>query len=172
MDDLVPGRQRTGNGSSVATQWQGLEMARWQDFVAAEPEFAHLVQRLLSSQKHLATPRRDRPPKISGTEAKIVGGDLVLGMMGGSLKVLDLLRDPRLALHSPTFDPLEDDHGGWLGDAKVAGRAVDTGGGTSDGSHSFRVEIAEVVVTRIGTPADHLDITSWHPGRGLEIGRR
>lgn len=97
-------------------------MARWQDFVAAEPEFAHLVQRLLSSQKHmtLATPRRDGSPKISGTEAKIVGGDLVLGMMGGSLKVLDLLRDPRLALHSPTFDPLEDDHGGWLGDAKVA----------------------------------------------------
>jgi len=76
----------------------------WSDFARAEPDLARRVQALLETQKHmtLATLRRDGSPRISGTEAQIVEGELTLGMMPGSLKALDLLRDPRLALHSPT----------------------------------------------------------------------
>jgi len=148
-------------------------MTRWHDFAAAEPELARTVGDLLGSQKHMtvATLRQDGSPRISGTEARIEDGELRLGMMAGSVKALDLLRDPRLALHSPAVDPPEGDPAGWVGDAKVAGRAVaDTGPG--DGSHEFRVDVTEVVVTKVGIPADHLVITSWHPGRGVEVRRR
>lgn len=43
--------------------------------------------------------------------------------------------------------------------AKLAGRAV----ADDDG---FRIDVAEAVLTRIGEPAEHLAIESWHPGRG------
>lgn len=30
----------------------------------------------------------------------------------------------------------------------------------------FRIDIREVTLTYVGTPADHLVIESWHAGRG------
>ena len=147
----------------------------WSDFARAEPDLARRVQALLETQKHmtLATLRRDGSPRISGTEAQIVEGELTLGMMPGSLKALDLLRDPRLALHSPTVDPPPDDPGAWVGDAKVAGLAVEiVDEEAGDSSHRFRVDITEVAMTTVGSPADHLVIESWHPARGLETRRR
>src|SRR5688572_23041628 len=103
-------------------------MTSWNDFASAEPDFARRVLDIFETQKHmtLATLRRDGAPRISGTEAHVVEGQLVLGMMPGSMKARDLTRDPRLALHSPTFDPPEDDPSGWSGDAKIAGLAVET----------------------------------------------
>ena len=38
---------------------------------------------------------------------------------------------------------------------------------SGDAPH-FQVDISEVVLTRVGSPADHLVIESWHPGRGRE----
>ena len=35
-------------------------------------------------------------------------------------------------------------------------------------SHRFRVDVTEVALTRVGEPADHLVIESWHQGRGFE----
>jgi hypothetical protein len=37
-----------------------------------------------------------------------------------------------------------------------------------DEAHRFRIEVTEVVLTRLGEPADHLVIECWHPNRGLE----
>ncbi len=34
-------------------------------------------------------------------------------------------------------------------------------------SHLFRANITELVVVRIGDPADHLVIETWHAGRGV-----
>lgn len=150
-------------------------MTSWSDFAAAEPDLARLVRGLLETQKHMtvATLRRDGSPRISGTEAHIVGGELVLGMMPRSVKAQDLRRDPRLALHSPSPDPPEGDPSSWSGDAKVAGRAVEvTTIEPDDTAVRFCVDIAEVAVTKVGTPADHLVITSWHPDRGKEIRQR
>ena len=150
-------------------------MARWSEIEAAEPDFVGRVRALLTAQKHMtvATLRRDGSPRISGTEIQLEDGDLWLGMMPGSLKALDLRRDPRLALHSPTFDPPQGDESGWAGDAKVAGRAVETSKGDApSGGHRFRIDILEMVLTRVGDPADHLVIESWHPDRGLETRRR
>ena len=38
--------------------------------------------------------------------------------------------------------------------------------------HLFRADITELVVVRVGEPADHLVIESWHAGRGVERRRR
>lgn len=148
-------------------------MTSWKDVVAAESQFADQVRRTFAVRKHatLATLRRDGSPRISGTEVDFDDdtGEIYLGMMPGSLKALDLRRDPRLALHCPTEDPPEDPPGSWLGDGKIAGLAVEVSDpGRLGEAHRFRIEVTEVVLTTIGTPPDHLVIQSWHPGRGLQ----
>jgi|SRR5688572_14199849 len=150
-------------------------MTSWNDFASAEPDFSRRVLDIFLTQKHMtmATLRRDGSPRISGTEAQFVDGELVLGMMPGSLKSRDLTRDPRLALHSPTFDAPENDPSGWSGDAKIAGLAVENfDKDPDDESHRFLVDIQEVVLTKVGTPADHLVIESWRPDTGLRRRQR
>ncbi|MEU4569087.1 pyridoxamine 5'-phosphate oxidase family protein [Micromonospora sp. NPDC023956] len=143
-------------------------MAWWSDLVDEEPDFAERVRARFAVRKHgtMATLRRDGSPRISGTEFQFDGGDLRVGSMPDALKALDLRRDPRVALHCPTEDTPEDDPGSWAGDAKIAGIAHELPR-PEDGSHRFRIEVTEVVLTRVGEPADHLVIESWHPGRGL-----
>lgn len=162
-------------------------MAHWHEIEQAAPEFAAAVRARFDAYLHktLATLRRDGSPRLSGTEATFFDGELWLGMMPGSMKARDLQRDPRLALHSVTVDVSMA-----AGDAKIAGRAVavDDPGRLLRLSHDppdsqiteaqreelaaqahlFRIDIIEVVLTRIGAPADHLVIESWHPGRGIE----
>jgi len=61
----------------------------------------------------------------------------------------------------------------WEGDAKLAGRAVETTEGNApEGGHRFRIDLTEVVLTRVGDPADLLLIESWHPGGGVERRKR
>lgn len=141
--------------------------------MAEEPEFAARVQARFAVRKHgtMATLRRDGSPRISGTEFQFVDGDLRLGSMSGALKALDLRRDPRVALHCPSEDPPEGDPRAWGGDAKIAGIAHELPA-SPDGSHVFRIELTEVVLTRVGDPPDYLVIESWHPGRGLRRRKR
>ena len=150
-------------------------MTSWNDFASAEPDFSRRVLDIFVTQKHmtLATLRRDGSPRISGTEAQFDDGELALGMMPGSLKARDLTRDPRLALHSPTIDAPENDPSGWSGDAKIAGLAVENfDKDPDDESHRFLVDIQEVVLTKVGTPPDHLVIESWRPDTGLRSRKR
>ena len=156
-------------------------MASWHEVLSDAPEFAIVVQAVFDAYKHkvLATLRRDGAPRVSGNEARFLDGEVYLGMMLDSVKARDLLRDPRLALHSAPADAEMR-----LGDAKIGGRAVDVTddeerarylaaqGDPGGPFHLFRIDIDEVVLTRIGTPADHLLIESWHPGRGLQRVRR
>ncbi len=82
-------------------------MASWAEFASAAPALASRVRQRFDVRKHktLATLRKDGSPRISGIEVEFADGELFLGMMPGSLKLYDLERDPRLALHSPTEDP-------------------------------------------------------------------
>jgi hypothetical protein len=140
----------------------------WAEFEAAEPAFAARARRLLTSHKHLtmATLRSDGSPRISGTEIQLVDGDLRIGSMPRALKAMDLQRDPRVAIHGPTHDPGKS--GAWRGEAKVAGRAVETGAAAAKAgdAHTFRIDIAEVVITRLNRERDRLVIESWKPGVG------
>jgi hypothetical protein len=153
-------------------------MATWKEVEDAAPELAARARAAFDAHKHklLATLRKDGSPRISGIEATFADGQLWLGMMPGSRKALDLRRDPRLALHSASLDP-PDDPTDWTGDAKLAGRAVEVddparlarlGAGEEAGeAHLFRVEVTELVHTRVGDPPDHLVIEVWQEGRGL-----
>jgi hypothetical protein len=145
----------------------------WAAFEAAEPDLAAQVRARFAAGKHctMATLRADGSPRISGIEVAFDDGELVIGTMAGSLKAADLRRDPRVAVHSPTRDPEGPDGTGWPGEAKVAGRAVAAGAAGADGQ-AFRVDLAEVVLTVVGDPADHLVVTAWHPDRGVERHRR
>lgn len=157
-------------------------MADWTTFAAAAPELATRAEERLRAHKHLtvATLRADGAPRISGTEITLRDGQLWLAGMTGARRFADLRRDPRLAIHSASEDPDT-----WRGDAKVSGRAVevtDTGeirsfaGALEDSPPGefelFRVDVAEVVVVRLGEPADHLVIEAWHEGRGVTSVRR
>ena len=135
-----------------------------------------LARELLEAHKHLtlATLRRDGSPRISGSEIMFAEGELWFGSMPNAVKALDLQRDPRFAVHSGSNDPDK----GWKGDAKFAGRVEEiddderkraiVGGNAPPGPlHLFRCDVTELVVVRLGEPADHLVIDSWHEGRGL-----
>jgi Pyridoxamine 5'-phosphate oxidase len=147
-------------------------VASWGELERAEPELTALARELLDAFTHktLATLRRDGSPRISGTELEFRGGELYLGSMWRSVKALDLQRDPRFALHSGSADPPS-----WRGDAKLAGRVeevTDRQGDAESRSHLFRCDITELVVVRLGEPADHLVIEAWHAGRGVSRLRR
>jgi hypothetical protein len=43
----------------------------------------------------------------------------------------------------------------------------DGSGGDEVAGHLFRVDITEVVLTRIGDPQDHLAVSVWTPEKGL-----
>jgi hypothetical protein len=147
----------------------------WGQVETEAPELAALARGFLDAYVHktLATLRRDGSPRISGTEVVFADGELWLGSMWRSLKALDLLRDPRFALHSGSVDPP-----GWTGDAKLAGRAEEVtdlerkaaiigNDAPAGSSHLFRADVTELVVVRLGEPADHLVIETWHAGRGV-----
>jgi Pyridoxamine 5'-phosphate oxidase len=149
-------------------------MASWQKIEDDAPDFAGRVRRRfeLGTNKTIATLRADGSPRISATELAFDDGEITLGMMGDSMKLLDVRRDPRVAIHSPTIEPPQDPNDpDWLGDAKLAGTLLDAAPldeKISPGAGSFKVDITEVTLTYVGIPADHLVIESWHSGRGWQ----
>src|SRR5487761_221403 len=124
---LWPCRVHYRHASFRLAPYCGQAMASWAEFEAAAPEFAVRVRLLMASRKHLtmATLRRDGSPRISGTEIEFANGQLRIGSMPRAVKALDLLRDPRIAVHGPTEDPLPGTPAGWTGEAKIAGTATE-----------------------------------------------
>lgn len=150
-------------------------MPAWRDIEQAEPEFAERVRRLFDAGRHktIATLRADGSPRISGIECEFVDGDLRFGSMTDARKGADLRRDPRFALHGPTFHPVEGQEREWPGEAKIAGRAIPAGpvstddtSGQPDGE-TFVADITEVVITGLDAEATKLVVESWTPQRGL-----
>lgn len=152
-------------------------MARWSEFAAAEPELAAQVHAILTARKHhtLATLRKDGSPRVSGIEVGLADGDLLLGMMPDSLKLADVRRDPRVALHALSDDPPEHDQGAWKGDAKVAGQVMARAARPEQDEPPgprFWIDITEIVLTHLDAAATQLEMVSWHPGRGREVSCR
>jgi hypothetical protein len=145
-------------------------MASWAEFASAEPALASRVKERFAIRKHktLATLRKDGSPRISGIEVEFADGELYLGIMPDSVKLRDLARDPRIALHSPTDDPSESNPQGWPGEAKLAGRALEVEFQNSPvvGGRRFRIDITEAVLTHLNEAGDRLVVESWRPGKG------
>ncbi len=97
-------------------------MFRWSDFEEAAPELAALGRERIDRFRFVlvGTTRKDGSPRISPVEARIIDGHLLLNMLRGSLKVLDLLRNPLILLHSPVLNA--DDPNS---EFKLRGRAVE-----------------------------------------------
>lgn len=95
---------------------------RWREFAAAAPELAALGEERLRARELclVGTLRKNGYPRISPVEPEFVDDELMLGMMWRSPKAVDLLRDPRLVVHSVVSDRM-----GTEGDFKLYGRAVD-----------------------------------------------
>jgi hypothetical protein len=153
----------------------GRAMPSFSAFEAAAPELARAVRERLQARTHhtLATLRRDGAPRISATECRFADGELWIGSMWRALKALDLLRDPRYALHAGTDDPPA-----WTGDAKVAGvahaitdreRILQLNGEAADDgeSHLFRLEIAEASTVQVDEEARLLHVDVWTPAQGV-----
>lgn len=153
-------------------------MVSWGEVEGAAPELAAKVRRRFERDvvALMATLRRDGGPRISGIETTFGTGELWLGMMPGSLKVADLLRDPRVALHCATVDKDVVE-----GDAKIAGAArlveddatftkftsLRSAGGqpVPPGSFPlFRIDVKEI--SFLEPAGDHLDIQSWSERSG------
>jgi len=95
---------------------------RWDEFAREAPDLAKLgAERFEKAGLSLVgTLRADGSPRISPVEPQFADGELMLGMMWQSRKALDLLRDPRLVVHSVVSD-----REGTEGDFKIYGRALD-----------------------------------------------
>src|SRR5207249_1231823 len=94
----------------------------WDAFAAVAPEIAERAEARLRTNGLclVGTLRRDGSPRISPCEIDVAAGELLLGMMWRSRKAIDLLRDPRIVVHSVTSD-----REGTEGDVKLYGRAID-----------------------------------------------
>jgi hypothetical protein len=164
--------------------------SNWAAFAAAEPDFAKVAEERFGAggagvapsprgvHHVLATLRKDGSPRTCGIEVRFLGGELWLGMMPGSLKALDLRRDPRFALQA---NPGEGTGMGG-GDVRIAGRAVEVADGAAKAAyvkeveppqpfHLFRTELTEVVRTYVEDDT-YLVVQVWKPGEPVRSLRR
>ncbi|MET8977764.1 pyridoxamine 5'-phosphate oxidase family protein [Streptomyces sp. NPDC004539] len=151
----------------------------WAAFRTAEPVLATTVEERFAQHTHhvLATLRRDGSPRTSGIEVRFHEGELWLGMMPGSLKVLDLKRDPRFALQA---NPGEGTGMGG-GDVRVSGRAIEEHGPLKasyvkeveppEPFHLFRVELTDVTRTFVEDET-YLVVEVWRPGGPVRVIKR
>ena len=150
-------------------------MTTWNEFAAAEPEFAERVKERFTSFRHhtMATVRKDGSPRISGTEVEFADDGMAIGVMLRAVRLNDLKRTGKIALHSHPVDPDSENPGAWPGEAKVTGTAVEVSpeGLPADG-HKFRIDPTEVVLTHLNEAANRLVIESWRPERGLTLVER
>jgi len=152
---------------------------RWSAFAEACPEIAGLAEERFRADELVlvGTIRRDGSPRISPNEPDLAVGRLFISMMWRSKKALDLLRDPRIVVHSLPSDRMNPG-----GDIKLYGRAVD------EHDPAVREAFRDAIRARIDwapeEPEFHcfsLDVTSagytafgkgshalaWDPDRGL-----
>ncbi|MBV9093967.1 MAG: pyridoxamine 5'-phosphate oxidase family protein [Streptosporangiaceae bacterium] len=126
----------------------------------------------------VATIRRDGTPRVSPVEPFLLDGDLWLSMMWQSAKARDLLRDPRLLVHSVVTS-----HDGAEGEFKVRGtarletrpavqcryaKAVAASLGWRpdiERSHLFAVDVSTVSYISYNTPTGDQHVAMWPPAR-------
>src|SRR5207237_6827688 len=118
----------TGAPSSASTTLASTISARsrheeavvdWDAFAEEAPELARLGRERFERTGVclIGTLRADGSPRISPIEPYVVRGELLLGMMWQSRKARDLLRDPRIVVHSAVSNK-----DGTEGDFKLYGR--------------------------------------------------
>jgi hypothetical protein len=151
----------------------------WLEMENTQPRLAGLArQRLIEPGVVLvATIRRDGAPRLSPVEPFVMDGVLWLSMMWQSTKAGDLLRDPRILVHSVITN-----REGTEGEFKVRGTASaeadpgiqrryadavakNLGWNPQPGRfHLFAVDIDEVTVIRYDPATGDQHVARWPPG--------
>ena len=82
-------------------------MPTWQTLRSLAPDLVTVGEERLRHFRlaMLGTVRADGSPRISPVEPYLGSGELLFGVIRGSAKAHDLLRDPRCTLHSIIDDP-------------------------------------------------------------------
>jgi hypothetical protein len=157
----------------------------WAEFAKAQPRLAQLGEKMLGGPGVVlvATTRKDGSPRLSAVEPLFWEGELWLSMLSGSYKAKDLLRDPRILVHS-----IVTSRSGAAGEFKVRGRAVpeqdaevqaryaatvagELGWRPEPGKfHLFRLGIEDVAFIRYDEPTGDQYLTRWP--QGAEFVRR
>jgi hypothetical protein len=121
---------------------------RWTDLTAAQPRLAEVLERRLIHPGVLlvVTLRRDGTARLSPVEPLLLDGELWLSMMWASRKAADLLRDPRILVHS-----IVTSRDGSEGEAKLRGTVREAS------EPDVQARYAEAAAERLG----------WRP----EVGR-
>jgi hypothetical protein len=152
---------------------------RWDEFERACPEIATIARERFEADQlvMVGSLRKDGSPRISPCECDVAAGRLFVSMMWHSKKALDLLRDPRVVVHSVTSNK-----NGTDGDVKVYGRIVDERDPRVRSAfrdairaridwapdepdyHCFSVDVEQAGFIRFG---DDRLVLSWDPERGL-----
>jgi hypothetical protein len=152
----------------------------WSEIEQTQHRLARLGhQRLIEPGVVLvATIRRDGTARLSPVEPLVMDGDLWLSMMQGSAKARDLLRDPRVLVHS-----IVTSREGADGEFKVRGtaRAQDDPGvqrryadtvasslgwhPTPGRFHLFAIDISQVSFISYDTGSGDQHVATWPPGR-------
>jgi hypothetical protein len=152
---------------------------RWRELSAAAPRLAELGRRKLEGPGVVlvGTVRRDGTARISPVEPLLWDGDLWLSMLWRSQKAHDLLRDPRVTVHSVVTG-----RDGSEGEYKVRGRARSVESHDVQAAyaaetrrrlgwepvpghvHLFRVDIADVTFIRYDDSTGDQFVTRWPTG--------
>jgi hypothetical protein len=153
---------------------------RWTELECAQPGLAELGrERLLEPGVVLVgTIRRDGTPRLSPVEPFVMGQDLWLSMLWRSNKAADLLRDPRILVHS-----IVTGRDGAEGEFKIRGTAraehdpdiqrryadavtAELGWTPTPGrSHLFAVSIDHVTFIRYDDASGDQHVATWPPAR-------
>ncbi|WP_394855667.1 pyridoxamine 5'-phosphate oxidase family protein [Rhodococcus globerulus] len=145
-------------------------MCNWEEFKNEVPDFANSVSRLFDTKSAiLATLRLDGSSRVSGVDLVIDETNVWWPMGEGSVKLADVRRDPRVALHGEPRPAPAGPASLWDGDgdAKMAGHAVEVAD-SRDHPPRIELDIREVVWTHVDTDNRTVLVDSWIEGRGLQ----
>ncbi len=152
----------------------------WSEMENTQPRLAGLGRKCLVEPGVVlvATIRQDGTPRLSPVEPFVMDGDLWLSMMWQSRKARDLLRDPRILVHSVITS-----RDGAEGEFKIRGTARaendpaverryadavanSLGWRPEPGrSHLFAVGINEITFIRYDNATGDQHVVMWPPGR-------
>jgi hypothetical protein len=152
----------------------------WSGFARACPELADMAEERFRGDEVVlvGTIRKDGSPRISPNEPDFAADRLFVSMMWRSRKALDLLRDPRIVVHSLPSDRMNPG-----GDIKLYGLAVDEQDPEVRGAfrdairaridwapdepefHCFSVDVTSAGYVRFTQRT--FEIWRWSPGAGL-----
>jgi hypothetical protein len=154
----------------------------WSDIERTQPRLSRLGhERLIDPGVVLvATTRRDGTPRLSPVEPLVMDGDLWLSMMLQSTKARDLLRDPRILVHSVITN-----RDGSEGEFKIRGTAreeadpavqrryADTAARDLGWDpppipgrfHLFEVDIGQITFISYDPLTENQHVAMWPPGR-------